>query len=59
MDRPRRHPDPLEVNFDRVAEILAGQFRRTLQLLGVTSVGELRARGSELLRRSRSQQTLA
>ena len=31
--------------------LLLDQFRRTLQLLGVTSVAELRAGGRELLRR--------
>jgi L-lactate dehydrogenase (cytochrome) len=43
-----------EAGVDRVAELLATQFRRTLQLLGVTSIAELRAHGGELLRRSES-----
>ena len=34
---------------DRALDLLAGQFRPTMQLLGVTSVAELRKRGRELL----------
>jgi isopentenyl diphosphate isomerase/L-lactate dehydrogenase-like FMN-dependent dehydrogenase len=34
---------------DRVLELLASEFKRTLQLLGVTSVPELRKHGPELL----------
>ena len=37
---------------DRVLELLASQFKRTLQLLGVTSVTDLRKRGPELLTRA-------
>ncbi len=37
---------------DRVLELLGSQFRRTLQLLGVTSVAELRKHGPELLARA-------
>lgn len=48
-----------ETGVDRVAEILGAQFRRTLQLLGVTSVSELRARGTELVRRSQTYKALA
>jgi L-lactate dehydrogenase (cytochrome) len=36
---------------DKALDLLAGQFRRTLQLLGVTSAAELRERGAELLTR--------
>jgi L-lactate dehydrogenase (cytochrome) len=39
-----------EPGVDQAAAILATQFRRTLQLLGVTSVRELRDAGAELLR---------
>jgi L-lactate dehydrogenase (cytochrome) len=38
-----------EPGIDKALDILAGQFRRTMQLLGVRSVAELRAGGSELL----------
>jgi len=38
-----------EAGVDRVLELLGTQFRRTLQLLGVTSVAELRKHGRELL----------
>jgi len=34
---------------DKALDLLAEQFRRTLQLLGVTSVTELRKHGPELL----------
>jgi isopentenyl diphosphate isomerase/L-lactate dehydrogenase-like FMN-dependent dehydrogenase len=34
---------------DKALDILAEQFRRTMQLLGVRSVGELRAAGRDLL----------
>ncbi len=40
-----------EPGVDRAATILETQFRRTLQLLGVTSIRELRAVGPTLLRR--------
>jgi L-lactate dehydrogenase (cytochrome) len=40
-----------EPGVDRAATILETQFRRTLQLLGVTSIQELRAVGPTLLRR--------
>jgi L-lactate dehydrogenase (cytochrome) len=40
-----------EAGVDRVLELLAGQFTRTMQLLGVTSVAELRKHGHELLTR--------
>jgi L-lactate dehydrogenase (cytochrome) len=40
-----------EPGVDRAATILEAQFRRTLQLLGVTSIQELRAVGPALLRR--------
>jgi isopentenyl diphosphate isomerase/L-lactate dehydrogenase-like FMN-dependent dehydrogenase len=36
---------------DRVLDLLADQFTRTMQLLGVTSVAELRKHGRELLTR--------
>ena len=38
-----------EPGVDRALDILAEQFRRTMQLLGVRSVAELRAAGRELL----------
>ena len=38
-----------EAGVDRVLEILAREFRLTMQLLGVTSVTDLRKRGKELL----------
>ena len=38
-----------EAGVDRALELLAGQFTRTMQLLGVTSVAELRKHGRELL----------
>jgi len=38
-----------EPGVDKALDILAVQFRRTMQLLGVRSVAELRAAGSELL----------
>ncbi len=38
-----------EAGVDRVLELLADQFTRTMQLLGVTSVAELRKHGRELL----------
>ncbi len=38
-----------EAGVDRVLELLADQFTRTMQLLGVTSVEELRKHGRELL----------
>ena len=38
-----------EAGIDKALEILAEQFRRTMQLLGVRSVAELRAAGPELL----------
>jgi L-lactate dehydrogenase (cytochrome) len=41
-----------EEGVHRVLATLTDQFRRTLQLLGVTSVGELRRRGGELLVRT-------
>ena len=41
-----------EAGVDRVLELLAGQFTRTMQLLGVTSVAELRKHGRELLTRA-------
>ena len=34
---------------NKALDILADQFRRTMQLLGVRSVAELRAAGPELL----------
>ncbi len=40
-----------EAGVDRTLDILAAQFRSTMQLLGVTSVEELRKHGRELLRR--------
>jgi L-lactate dehydrogenase (cytochrome) len=36
---------------DRTLDLLTGQFRSTMQLLGVTSVAELRKRGRELITR--------
>jgi L-lactate dehydrogenase (cytochrome) len=41
-----------EAGVDRVLDLLAEQFTRTLQLLGVTSVAELRKHGQELLTRA-------
>jgi L-lactate dehydrogenase (cytochrome) len=41
-----------EPGVDKALDLLAGQFRRTLQLLGVTSAAELRQRGAELLVRA-------
>jgi len=38
-----------EPGIDKALDILAAQFRRTMQLLGVRSVAELRAAGPELL----------
>ena len=38
-----------ELGVDKALDILAEQFRRTMQLLGVRSVAELRAAGPELL----------
>ncbi|HYB17648.1 MAG TPA: alpha-hydroxy acid oxidase [Streptosporangiaceae bacterium] len=38
-----------EPGVDKALDILADQFRRTMQLLGVTSVAELRSLGRELL----------
>jgi L-lactate dehydrogenase (cytochrome) len=38
-----------EAGVDRALDIIAAQFRSTMQLLGVSSVGELRKRGRELL----------
>jgi len=40
-----------EAGVDRALDIIATQFKATMQLLGVTSVGELRKRGRELLAR--------
>lgn len=40
-----------EPGVDRALELLATEFKRTLQLLGVTSVAELREAGSRLLKR--------
>ena len=40
-----------EPGVDRVLELLAAQFQRTMQLLGVTSVAELRKEGPNLLTR--------
>ena len=39
-----------EPGVDRVLDLLASQFHRTLQLLGVTSVADLRRNGHQLLR---------
>jgi L-lactate dehydrogenase (cytochrome) len=38
-----------EAGVDRALDLLASQFRSTMQLLGVTSVAELRKRGRELI----------
>ncbi|MQY23604.1 alpha-hydroxy-acid oxidizing protein [Nocardia macrotermitis] len=38
-----------EPGVDRVAQLLIEQLRRTMQLLGVASVDELRKRGAELV----------
>jgi L-lactate dehydrogenase (cytochrome) len=40
-----------EPGVDKTLDILAGQFKRTMQLLGVPSVADLRAQGRELLSR--------
>jgi isopentenyl diphosphate isomerase/L-lactate dehydrogenase-like FMN-dependent dehydrogenase len=37
---------------DRALDLLTGQFRSTMQLLGVTSVADLRKRGRELITRA-------
>lgn len=42
-----------EAGVDRSLALLDQQFRRTMALLGVASVPELRARGSDVLRRNR------
>jgi isopentenyl diphosphate isomerase/L-lactate dehydrogenase-like FMN-dependent dehydrogenase len=36
---------------DRAVDLIAGQFRSTMQLLGVTSVAELRKSGRDLITR--------
>jgi L-lactate dehydrogenase (cytochrome) len=41
-----------EAGVDHALDLLAGQFRSTMQLLGVTSVAELRKRGRELITRA-------
>jgi L-lactate dehydrogenase (cytochrome) len=41
-----------EAGVDRALELLSGQFRSALQLLGITSVAELRKRGRELITRA-------
>jgi L-lactate dehydrogenase (cytochrome) len=41
-----------EAGVDRTLELLADQFTRTMKLLGVTSVAELRKHGRELLTRA-------
>jgi L-lactate dehydrogenase (cytochrome) len=41
-----------EAGVDRALELLADQFTRTMQLLGITSVAELRKHGRELLTRA-------
>ncbi|MBV9093693.1 MAG: alpha-hydroxy-acid oxidizing protein, partial [Streptosporangiaceae bacterium] len=38
-----------EAGVDKALDILAGQFKRTMQLLGVRAVAELRSAGRELL----------
>jgi L-lactate dehydrogenase (cytochrome) len=38
-----------EAGVDRTLTIMAREFRRTMELLGVTSVADLRKRGRELL----------
>jgi L-lactate dehydrogenase (cytochrome) len=40
-----------EAGVDRCLDLLSGQFRSTMQLLGVTSVADLRKRGRELITR--------
>jgi L-lactate dehydrogenase (cytochrome) len=40
-----------EAGVDKALDMLAAQFRRTLQLMGVRSVRELRDMGTELLTR--------
>ena len=40
-----------EAGVDRALDLLTAQFRSTMRLLGVTSVGELRKRGRELITR--------
>ena len=40
-----------EAGVDRALELLADQFTRTMQLLGVTSIPELRKNGDELISR--------
>jgi L-lactate dehydrogenase (cytochrome) len=37
---------------DRALDLLTSQFRSTMQLLGVTSVADLRKRGRELITRA-------
>jgi L-lactate dehydrogenase (cytochrome) len=41
-----------EAGVDHTLDLLAAQFRSTMQLLGVTSVAELRKRGHELITRA-------
>jgi L-lactate dehydrogenase (cytochrome) len=38
-----------EPGVDRALDIISGEFRGTMQLLGMTSVAELRKQGRELL----------
>jgi L-lactate dehydrogenase (cytochrome) len=40
-----------EAGVDRALDLIAGQFRSTMQLLGVTSVAELRKHGRDLITR--------
>jgi L-lactate dehydrogenase (cytochrome) len=41
-----------EAGVDRVLDLLSGQFRSTMQFLGVTSVAELRKHGRDLITRA-------
>jgi L-lactate dehydrogenase (cytochrome) len=40
-----------EAGVDRALDLLSGQFRSTMQFLGMTSVAELRKHGQDLLTR--------
>ena len=44
-----------EAGVDRALDLLSGQFRSTMQFLGVTSVAELRKHGRDLITRRRER----
>jgi L-lactate dehydrogenase (cytochrome) len=41
-----------EAGVDRALDLMSQQFKSTMQFLGVTSVGELRKQGKDLLTRT-------